>query len=85
MAWFATLFSMLCGVFQSRASLQIENLALKHQLAVLQRTSRRPLFRSRTTPRMHFGPAKHGRPRFSAAHPPDWSSPSPPTSWSWPD
>ena len=45
MAWLATLFSTARGVFRSRASLQIENLALRHQLAVLRRTHRRPRIR----------------------------------------
>jgi len=46
MAWLVTLFSLLSGVLRSRASLQIENLALRHQLAVLRRTRRRPRIRS---------------------------------------
>ncbi len=41
MAWFASLLSYLAGIFRSRASLQLENLALRHQLAVLRRTSPR--------------------------------------------
>ena len=46
MAWLATLFSVLRGTFRSRAALQIENLALRHQLNVLRRTRRRPRIRS---------------------------------------
>ena len=46
MAWLVTLFSLLSGVLRSRASLQIENLALRHQLAVLRRTRHRPRIRS---------------------------------------
>jgi len=46
MAWLVTLFSLLSGVLRSRASLQIENLALRHQLAVLRRTRHRPCIRS---------------------------------------
>ena len=45
MAWLATLFSTARGAFRSRASLQIENLALRHQLNVLRRTRRRPRIR----------------------------------------
>ena len=47
MAWLATLFSMLRGGFRSRASLQIENLALRHQLGIYRRTCRRPRIRPR--------------------------------------
>jgi len=47
MVWLATLFSMLTGILRSRASLQIENLALRHQLAVLRRTRRRPRIQPR--------------------------------------
>ena len=47
MVWLATLFSMLRGGLRSRASLQIENLALRHQLGVLRRTCRRPRIRAR--------------------------------------
>ena len=35
MAWLTTPFSTFGGIFRSRASLQIENLALRHQLNVL--------------------------------------------------
>jgi putative transposase len=45
MVWLATLSSTLRGIVRSRASLQIENLALRHQLAVLRRTRRRPRIR----------------------------------------
>ncbi len=45
MDWLATLLSTGRGAFRSRASLQIENLALRHQLAVLRRTRRRPRMR----------------------------------------
>jgi len=47
MAWLTTLLSAVLATFQSRASLQIENLALRHQLAVLRRSCRRPRLRSR--------------------------------------
>jgi putative transposase len=47
MAWLATLLSTVRATFQSRASLQIENLALRHQLAVLRRSCRRPRIRPR--------------------------------------
>ena len=42
MAWLAALFSTARGAVRSRASLRIENLALRHQLNVLRRTRRRP-------------------------------------------
>jgi transposase InsO family protein len=45
MVWLPTVFSTLRETFRSRASLQIENLALRHQLAVLRRTHRRPRIR----------------------------------------
>ncbi len=47
MAWLVTLFSMLRGTIRSRASLQIENLALRHQLGIYRRTCRRPRIRAR--------------------------------------
>ncbi|MCK4415307.1 MAG: integrase core domain-containing protein [Candidatus Eisenbacteria sp.] len=47
MACLAILFRILSETFRSRASLQIENLALRHQLAVLRRSCRRPRIRSR--------------------------------------
>jgi putative transposase len=48
MVWLrlATLFSAVRGAFRSRTSLQIENLALRHQLNVLRRGRRRPRIRS---------------------------------------
>ena len=36
------LFGFLAGMFRSRAALQIEILALRHQLSVLQRSVKRP-------------------------------------------
>jgi len=45
MTWLATLFNTARGPFRSRASLQTENVALRHQLAVLRRTRRRPRIR----------------------------------------
>ena len=47
MTWLATLLSMTTGIFRSRASLQIEILALRHQLGVYHRTRRRPRLRPR--------------------------------------
>jgi len=40
---FATLFATLSSVFHSRAALQLENLALRHQIGVLQRSTRKHL------------------------------------------
>lgn len=45
MAWLSSLLSTLIATFRSRGSLQLENLALRHQLAVLRRTSPRPRLR----------------------------------------
>src|ERR1700732_2940894 len=36
-----TLLGTLSSIFQSRAALQLENLALRHQIGVLQRSARR--------------------------------------------
>src|SRR5215469_3462589 len=36
-----TLFAALSSVFRSRSALQLENLALRHQINVLQRTARK--------------------------------------------
>ena len=41
MAWLTSLLSTFIGIFRSRAYLQLENLALRRQLAVLKRTSPR--------------------------------------------
>src|ERR1700758_2473165 len=38
-----TLFATLSSVFRSRAALQLENLALRHQIGVLQRSARKRL------------------------------------------
>jgi putative transposase len=38
-----TLFTTLCSIFRSRAALQLENLALRHQIGVLQRSARKRL------------------------------------------
>jgi transposase InsO family protein len=38
-----TLFTTLSSIFRSRAALQLENLALRHQIGVLQRSSRKRL------------------------------------------
>ncbi|PYU22962.1 MAG: hypothetical protein DMG30_13260 [Acidobacteria bacterium] len=35
-----TLFASLLSIFRLRAALELENLALRHQIAVLQRTSK---------------------------------------------
>jgi putative transposase len=43
-----TFFGTLCSIFRSRAVLQLENLALRHQIAVLQRPVRK---RPKLTPR----------------------------------
>ncbi len=45
MAWLVTLFSILHGAFRSRAALQMENLDLRHQLGIYQRTCHRPRLR----------------------------------------
>ena len=38
-----TLLAALCAIFRSRAALELENLALRHQIGVLQRsTTKRP-------------------------------------------
>ncbi|MBD3236690.1 MAG: transposase [Candidatus Eisenbacteria bacterium] len=47
MTWLATLLGVITGMFRSRASLQIENMALRHQLGVYHRTCRRPRVRPR--------------------------------------
>ena len=47
MTWLATLLSLITGIFRSRTSLQIENLALRHQLGIYHRTCRRPRIRPR--------------------------------------
>jgi putative transposase len=39
---FTALLASLSGVFRSRAALQLENLALRHQIGVLQRSVKRP-------------------------------------------
>src|SRR5262249_41688835 len=44
---FTTLFVTLSSIFRSRAALQLENLALRHQVGVLQRSARK---RPRLTP-----------------------------------
>jgi hypothetical protein len=38
-----TLFTTLSSIFRSRAALQLENLALRHQIGVLQRSARKRL------------------------------------------
>jgi putative transposase len=44
----AALLTVLCSIFRSRLDLQLENLALRHQVGVLQRSARkRPQLRSR--------------------------------------
>jgi len=45
MNWFVSLLDCLAAALRSRAALQVENLALRHQLAVLRRGSRRPQLR----------------------------------------
>ncbi|MCK4303718.1 MAG: integrase core domain-containing protein [Candidatus Eisenbacteria sp.] len=47
MTWIDSLFGSIMAVFRSRASLQMENLALRHQLGVLKRTCPRPRIRAR--------------------------------------
>jgi hypothetical protein len=37
----ATLFATLCSIFRSRANLELENLALRHQIGVLQPSTRK--------------------------------------------
>src|SRR5215831_2017053 len=36
-----TLFGTLCSIFRSRATLELENLALRHQIGILQRSRRK--------------------------------------------
>ena len=43
----AALLAALCSVVRSRADLQLENLALRHQINVLRRSARRPQLTSR--------------------------------------
>jgi len=45
MTWFVSLLDCLAAALRSRAALQLENLALRHQLAVLRRGSKRPQLR----------------------------------------
>ena len=45
MSWIATFLAVLRGAARSRAALQAENLALRHQLGIYQRTCRRPRIR----------------------------------------
>lgn len=45
MTWFVPVLGSFMAVFRSRTSLRIENLALRHQLGVLQRSCRRPRLR----------------------------------------
>ena len=42
-----TLLTTLCSLFRSRVALELENLALRHQIGVLQRSARK---RPRLTP-----------------------------------
>ena len=46
MAWLVTLLSTLRRTLRSRASLQVENLALRHQLGIYRRNCRRPRIRA---------------------------------------
>jgi len=39
---FATLLATLSSTVRSRAALELENLALRHQIGVLQRSTKRP-------------------------------------------
>ena len=45
MTWLVSLFDCLAASLRSRADLQLENLALRHQLGVLRRGSKRPRLR----------------------------------------
>jgi len=45
MTWLVSLLGCLAATLRSRAALQVENLALRHQLAVLRRGSKRPQLR----------------------------------------
>jgi putative transposase len=36
-----TLLATFCSIFRSRAALQLENLALRHQIGVIQRSARK--------------------------------------------
>ena len=36
-----TLFATLSSIFRSRAALELENLALRHQIGILQRSARK--------------------------------------------
>ena len=49
----STLLAFVADLFRSRASLCLENLALRHQLAVYQQTVHRP--RHRPTDRLFWG------------------------------
>ncbi len=53
MTWLVSLLDCLAAALRSRADLQLENLALRHQLAVLRRGSKRP--RLRQTDRFLWG------------------------------
>jgi hypothetical protein len=49
-----TLLAILCSIFRSRAALQLENLALRHQIGVLQRSGMgldngQPFYRCKST------------------------------------
>jgi hypothetical protein len=62
---FSALLAFVVGLFRSRASLRLENLALRHQLAVYKQTVRRPSLRS--TDRMFWAWLSRLRPGWHAA------------------
>ncbi len=45
MSWLVSIWDLLATALRTRADLQLENLALRHQLAVLHRGSKRPQLR----------------------------------------
>jgi putative transposase len=47
LAWFSAMHEMLSSLLKSRAALQLENIALRHQIGVLQRSAKkRPQLRN---------------------------------------
>ena len=54
---FTTLLATLRAIFRSRATLELENLALRHQIGVLQRSARkRPKLTAGDRLLCHLGP-----------------------------
>src|SRR5207302_1798503 len=64
-----TLFVTLSSIFRSRAALQLENLALRHQVGVLQRSARkRPQVDSRRPPPLGLAVSRVERLALGAGH-----------------